>query len=98
MPGMLCINIPKGIKSIQSAQAQTAQTAGVVDLLIFKVYDVIPGISQYTWVEKDMTAQIDGLKIMDLDSSNNPGFFAVFAFAGGTTGRQFSYQVKTVAG
>lgn len=96
--GYLAVPIPNGIRSIQSANAQSAQTAGVVDLMIFKVLDVIPAIGQYTWVEKDMTAQIDGLVKLDLDSSYNPGFLTPVVLGAGTTGRPFCYMVKTCAG
>jgi len=96
--GYLGVPIPNGIKSIQSAQAQTAQTAGIIDLMIFKVLDLIPAIGQYTWVEKDLTAQIDGLCQLDIDTSNCPGYLAPVVLAAGATGRPITFMVKTCAG
>lgn len=96
--GYLGVPIPNGIKGILSAQAQTSQTNGVIDFMIFKVLDIIPAIGQYTWVEKDMTAQIDGLTLLDIDSSLNPGYLSPVVLAAGTTGRPISFMIKTVAG
>ena len=96
--GYLGAPIPNGIKSIQSAQAQTAQTAGIVDLMIFRVLDVIPAIGQYTWVEKDMTAQIDGLLQLDIDSSKDCGYLSPVVLAAGASGRPITFMIRTCAG
>jgi hypothetical protein len=91
-------NIPNGIKSIQSCQVQTAQTAGAVDLMIFKPLDFIPAVTSYTWVERDMTAQIDGIMALDLDSSNVPGCLVPVVLYSGTTGRAVTGMIRTVRG
>lgn len=91
-------NIPNGIKSIQSCQVQTAQTVGAVDLMIFKPLDFIPAVTSYTWVERDMTAQIDGIMALDTDSSGVPGCVVLAAMHSGTTGRAITGMIRTVRG
>jgi hypothetical protein len=96
--GQLFPNIPNGIKSIQSCQVQTAQTAGAVDLMIVKPLDMIPAVTSYTWVERDMTAQIDGIMTLDIDSSNVPGCLAVVSLLNAATARPITGMIRTVRG
>jgi hypothetical protein len=96
--GYLSVPLPNGIKSIQSCQVQTAQGAGGVDLMIFKALDFVPGVNQYTWVERDMTAQIDGILQLDQDASNYVGCITPVVLAAGSTGRALTCMVRTCAG
>ena len=96
--GQLGVPLPNGIKSIQSAQIQTAQGAGAIDLMIFKPLAFIPTIAASIWVERDMTAQIDGILELGIDSSSNPGCLALVAFTQGTTARGCSGMIRTCAG
>lgn len=88
----------RGVKSIQSVQVQTAQTAGAVDIMLFKPITIIPTVAMNSWVEKDMTAQIDGLYQLAQDSSNYTACLQVFGFTNGSTARAVQYQVRTCAG
>jgi hypothetical protein len=96
--GQLAVTLPNGIQSIQSAQVQTAQTAGAVDLFIFKPLVFIPTVALNTWVERDMTAQIDGILKLDDDAAFTPGFLCVVALTNGTTARGIIGQIRTCAG
>jgi hypothetical protein len=96
--GQLCVTLPNGIQSIQSAQVQTAQTAGAVDLFIFKPLVFIPTVALNTWVERDMTAQIDGILKLDKDAANTPGFICLVSLTNGTTARGVIGQIRTCAG
>lgn len=93
------VPINNGIKNVQSIQSHSVILGGgSLDFFIFKLLDVIPAMGPYGWTEKDMTAQIDGIVKLDIDSSNNPGFITPIALGMGTTGRAFHYMVKTCAG
>ena len=96
--GYLGVPIPNGIKSIQSCQVQTAQTAGAVDLTIFRPLDFVPTVAANNWVERDMTAQIDGIMPLDMDTSLTCGCIAAVALQGGTTNRPVTGMIRTVAG
>jgi hypothetical protein len=89
---------PNGVKSIQSCQVQGAQTAGAVDVMIFRPLDFIPTVTSYTWVERDMTAQIDGIMPLDTDSSATPGCLALVSMSAGATGRAITGMIRTVRG
>jgi len=91
-------NTPNGVKSIQSCQIQTAVTTGAVDIMIFRPLDFIPTVTSYTWVERDMTAQIDGIMKLDTDSSATPGCLTLVSLHSGTTGRAVTGMIRTVRG
>lgn len=96
--GYLGVPIPNGIKSIQSCQIQTAQTAGAVDISIFRTLDFVPTVAANNWVERDMTAQIDGIMPLDMDTSLQCGCLAAVVLQGGTTNRPVTGMIRTVAG
>jgi hypothetical protein len=92
------VSLPNGIQTIQSVQVQTAQTNGAVDIFICKPLVYIPTIALNTWVERDVTAQIDGIVKLDLDSSYAPGFMCLVALTNGTTARGCVGMIRTCAG
>jgi hypothetical protein len=91
------VPLPNGIKSVQSVQVQTAQGSGAFDLMMYRPLAFIPTITLNTWVERDMTAQIDG--ILELESpSNTPGYLSIIALTNGSTARGVIGQIRTCAG
>lgn len=96
--GQLFVNIPNGIKSINSVQVQTAQGAGGYDLFICKPITFQPTVAINTWVERDLSVNIDGIYKLDKDSSFAPSFLSVVAFTQGTTARGMNGFIRTCAG
>jgi hypothetical protein len=87
---------PRGVKSIQSINNQATVGAGAVDVFIMRVLTVIPTIGANVWVERDMTAQIDG--ILPIGTTVSNPFLTVAAFTNGTTARGMQGMLRTAAG
>jgi hypothetical protein len=100
MPNLrMDVGTPNGVQKITSVQVQTAQTAGAVDIFIFKPLAIVPTIAANTWVERDMTAQIDGIVKLDIDTTSGEGpFLALVGLNAGTTVRGPMVQLRTCAG
>jgi len=96
--GQLFVNIPNGVKSINSVQVQTAAGAGGYDLCIVKPVSFQPTVAINTWVERDLSVNIDGIALLDKDASNAPSYLAVVAFTQGTTARGMVGMIRTCAG
>jgi hypothetical protein len=100
MPNLrMGVGCPNGVKQITSVQCQTAQTAGAVDLFIFKPLAIVPTIAANAWVERDMTAQIDGILKLDIDTTSGEGpFLSIVGLNSGSTVRGPMVQLRMCAG
>lgn len=76
-----------GVRSVQTATSASATaTTGVLALILYNPLMFVPGIAANAYLERDSTAQIDGLTYLAKDSGNDYGALGLFIHAGSTAG------------
>lgn len=86
-----------GVRSVQTATGAGASgTTGVLALILYYPVVWMPGISANTYVERDSTAQVDGLTYLAKDAGSDIGALGVFLHANNTAGSTGGFMRSVV--
>lgn len=87
-----------GIRSVESFQFSGAHSAGVLALNLAYPLMYVPGLAANLFIERDTTAQIDGILELAKTSGDVIGCLTMYAQTNGTSLGTFKAFIRTVAG
>lgn len=88
-----------GVRSVETLILSASMTGtGTLALNLYYPLVIIPTLAVTSFVERDITNTIDGLRYLDKDGSNNIACLTTFVLASTTSTGLQSYALKSVAG
>lgn len=87
-----------GVRSVETLQFSAAMGAGVLNLYLYRPLHFLPGVGANTYVERDSTAQIDGLTELVDGSDSQIGCLSFFLLPNSTSSGNQTYFLRTVSG
>lgn len=87
-----------GVRAVATATTSANMTAGALALNLYFPLAFVPGVAANAYIERDSTNQIDGLSIIQDDSSDVLGCLTLYVLSNGATSGVVTAFMRTVAG